>query len=84
VKEKSTVVSPFSGAFPSDRTPNAKKDANSHFLIHRGNSCILYQRILGTFLRLMRIYLFGHTSCQTEYNPSTERYVAGTIGSKRI
>jgi hypothetical protein len=34
VKEKPTVGSPFFGAFPSDRIPRAKKDANVHFFIH--------------------------------------------------
>ena len=48
MKEKSTVGSLFYGAFPSDRIPNAK-DANLHFFIHSGNSCIIYKRIPGTF-----------------------------------
>jgi len=49
VKENPTVGSPFFGAYPSDRIPNEKKDANLHISIHSSNSCKLYQRIPGTF-----------------------------------
>jgi len=49
VKEKPTVVSPFIGAFPSDRFSKAKKDFNVYFFIDSSNSWKLYRRIQGTF-----------------------------------
>ena len=35
------LVSHYSGAFPSDRFPKAKKDVKLHFFIHSSNSCKL-------------------------------------------
>jgi len=49
VVEKSTVGSPFSGAFPSDRIPKAAKNVNVHFFILSSNSCKLNQGLPGTF-----------------------------------
>jgi hypothetical protein len=49
VKETPTVGSPFIGAFLSDYIPNATKKVNVQFFNHSSNSCILYQRFLGTF-----------------------------------
>jgi len=39
MKDKSTVGSPYFGAFPSDRIPKAIKDNNDHIFIHSSNSC---------------------------------------------
>jgi len=48
-EEKPTVGSPFSGEFPSDRMPKAKKDIKVRLFIHSSNSCKLYQGTLGNF-----------------------------------
>jgi hypothetical protein len=59
VKGKPTVHSTFFGAFLSDRTPEAKKDANAHIFIHSSNSCKLYERILETFSSYFVLQTYG-------------------------
>jgi hypothetical protein len=51
VKEKSTVGSPFFGAFPSDRILSAAKDVNVNVFIHCSNFCELYQQIPVNYTR---------------------------------
>ena len=48
-KGNQLLVSPFFGAFPSDRIPKATKDASVHLLIYSSNSCTLNQRIPGNY-----------------------------------
>ena len=52
VTEKSTVVSPFIGAFPSDGISKATKNFNTRFFIESRNSCKLYRANSGDFLKL--------------------------------
>jgi hypothetical protein len=62
MKEKSSVDSPYFGAFPSDRIPKATKVVNVHFFIRSSNFCKLYKFLQiitansGNFLKLLREY----------------------------
>jgi hypothetical protein len=62
MKEKSSVGSPYFGAFPSDRIPRATNVVSVYFFIHSSNSCKLYKFLQiitansGNFLKLLREY----------------------------
>jgi hypothetical protein len=43
------MVLHFSGAFPTDRIPEATKEVNVHLFIQSSKFCKLYQQIPGTF-----------------------------------
>ena len=59
--EKSTACSPFLGAFPSDRIPNAMKDVNVHLFIHRFIFLVELMTVpanSGNFLKLLQNIIY--------------------------